>query len=75
MFPLEVALLPDQDLPLRIFEPRYVALVQHCVDSGDAFGVVLISRGREVGETMRGAMSACCPGSPNASTKALIGMH
>jgi len=49
MFPLEVALLPDQDLPLRIFEPRYVALVQHCVDSGDAFGVVLISRGREVG--------------------------
>ena len=49
MFPLEVALLPDQDLPLRIFEPRYVALVQHCVDSGDPFGVVLISRGREVG--------------------------
>ena len=49
MFPLEVALLPDQDLPLRIFEPRYVALVKHCVDSGDPFGVVLISRGREVG--------------------------
>jgi uncharacterized protein len=49
MFPLEVALLPEQDLPLRIFEPRYVALVQHCVDSGDPFGVVLISRGREVG--------------------------
>lgn len=49
MFPLEVALLPDQDLPLRIFEPRYVALVQHCVEAGDPFGVVLISRGREVG--------------------------
>jgi Lon protease-like protein len=49
MFPLEVALLPEQDLPLRIFEPRYVALVQHCVGSGDPFGVVLISRGREVG--------------------------
>ena len=37
MFPLEVALLPDQDLPLRIFEPRYAALVRHCVDTGDAF--------------------------------------
>jgi Lon protease-like protein len=49
MFPLEVALLPDQELPLRIFEPRYVALVRHCVDEGDPFGVVLISRGREVG--------------------------
>lgn len=49
MFPLESAVLPNQDLPLRIFEPRYVALVRHCVESGDPFGVVLISRGREVG--------------------------
>lgn len=49
MFPLESALLPDQDLPLRIFEPRYGALVRHCVDAGDPFGVVLIARGREVG--------------------------
>ncbi len=49
MFPLETAMLPNQDLPLRIFEPRYGALVQHCLDSGEPFGVVLISRGREVG--------------------------
>ncbi|OBG75022.1 ATP-dependent protease [Mycobacterium sp. E1715] len=49
MFPLESALLPDQNLPLRIFEPRYGALVRHCLDTGDPFGVVLISRGREVG--------------------------
>ncbi len=49
MFPLESAQLPDEDLPLRIFEPRYGALVRHCVDSGEPFGVVLISRGREVG--------------------------
>lgn len=49
MFPLESAVLPDQDLPLRIFEPRYGALVRHCLDTGEGFGVVLISRGREVG--------------------------
>src|ERR1700756_3631581 len=49
MFPLESVVLPNADLPLRIFEPRYVALVRHCVDSGEPFGVVLISRGREVG--------------------------
>ena len=49
MFPLEAALLPGQDLPLRIFEPRYGALVRHCLDSGEPFGVVLIARGREVG--------------------------
>jgi Lon protease-like protein len=49
MFPLESALLPDEDLPLRIFEPRYGALVRRCVDGDEPFGVVLISRGREVG--------------------------
>jgi uncharacterized protein len=50
MFPLESALLPDEDLPLRIFEPRYTALVRDCMrDADPRFGVVLISRGREVG--------------------------
>src|ERR1700757_1484426 len=49
MFPLESALLPHQDLPLRIFEPRYGALVRRCIDGDEPFGVVLIARGREVG--------------------------
>jgi Lon protease-like protein len=49
MFPLESALLPDQDLPLRIFEPRYGALVRRCIDGDEPFGVVLIAQGREVG--------------------------
>lgn len=50
MFPLEVAMLPGEELPLRVFEPRYSALVQHCLEQDDpAFGVVLIAAGREVG--------------------------
>jgi len=50
MFPLEVAMLPGEELPLRIFEPRYSALVQTCLAADDpAFGVVLIAAGREVG--------------------------
>jgi uncharacterized protein len=50
MFPLEVAMLPGEELPLRIFEPRYTALVSVCLATDDpAFGVVLISAGREVG--------------------------
>ncbi|MHA7649691.1 LON peptidase substrate-binding domain-containing protein [Mycobacterium sp. ML4] len=50
MFPLESVLLPGEDLPLRIFEPRYTALVRDCLDRPEPrFGVVLISRGREVG--------------------------
>jgi uncharacterized protein len=50
MFPLQSALLPDEDLPLQIFEPRYAALVRDCIrDTDPRFGVVLISQGREVG--------------------------
>ncbi|MGY4710789.1 LON peptidase substrate-binding domain-containing protein [Mycolicibacterium sp. CBM1] len=50
MFPLESALLPGEVLPLRIFEPRYAQLVEDCLALPDpAFGVVLITRGREVG--------------------------
>ena len=50
MFPLGTALLPGAVLPLRVFEPRYRALVRHCVEVGPPeFGVVLIARGFEVG--------------------------
>ncbi|MGV0872295.1 LON peptidase substrate-binding domain-containing protein [Mycolicibacterium sp. XJ879] len=50
MFPLQVAMLPGEELPLRIFEPRYTALVSDCLATDDpSFGVVLIEAGREVG--------------------------
>ncbi|BBX47842.1 LON peptidase substrate-binding domain-containing protein [Mycobacterium cookii] len=50
MFPLQSALLPGEDLPLQIFEPRYAELVRDCLrDNDPRFGVVLISQGREVG--------------------------
>ena len=51
MFPLGTVLLPGGRLPLRIFEPRYVAMLEHCRSgAGDGtFGVVLIERGSEVG--------------------------
>jgi Lon protease-like protein len=50
MFPLQVAMLPGEELPLRIFEPRYTAMISECLTTDDpAFGVVLIAAGREVG--------------------------
>lgn len=51
MFPLGTVLLPGEPLPLQVFEPRYVALVRGILDEELApeFGVVLISRGSEVG--------------------------
>ncbi len=50
MFPLGSVLLPGGVLPLHVFEPRYQALVRHCMATEPhEFGVVLIERGREVG--------------------------
>ena len=49
MFPLGMVLVPGAPLPLRVFEPRYRALVADCVAGDGEFGVVLIERGHEVG--------------------------
>ena len=50
MFPLGSVLLPGMPLPLRVFEPRYVALLSTVLGEADReFGVVLIERGSEVG--------------------------
>jgi len=49
MFPLGSVLFPSMLLPLRVFEPRYRAMVGHCLEHQVDFGVVLIERGSEVG--------------------------
>lgn len=49
MFPLGSVCFPRAVLPLHVFEPRYRALVQHCLATDAPFGVVLIERGQEVG--------------------------
>lgn len=50
MFPLGSVLLPGMPLPLRVFEPRYVAMLSSVLGEAEReFGVVLIERGSEVG--------------------------
>lgn len=51
MFPLGSVLAPHMVLPLHVFEPRYRAMLDDLLaDDGDGeFGVVLITRGHEVG--------------------------
>lgn len=50
MFPLGSVLFPFMPLPLRIFEPRYLAMLADILkDEPSEFGVVLIERGSEVG--------------------------
>lgn len=49
LFPLNTVLFPGQVLPLHIFEPRYRAMINQCIDKSWPFGVVLIREGEEVG--------------------------
>jgi ATP-dependent Lon protease len=41
LFPLNVVLLPGEDLPLHIFEPRYRQMVGRCLDEKSEFGMLL----------------------------------
>jgi len=41
LFPLNVVLLPGEQLPLHIFEPRYRRMVRQCLKSDSPFGMLL----------------------------------
>jgi Lon protease-like protein len=41
LFPLNVVLLPGADLPLHIFEPRYLEMVDRCLKEKSEFGILL----------------------------------
>ncbi len=49
LFPLHTVLCPGVALPLHIFEDRYRALVERCIERDEPFGVVLIRNGRDTG--------------------------
>jgi ATP-dependent Lon protease len=40
LFPLGLVLLPSEQVPLHIFEPRYRELIGECLDAGEPFGLV-----------------------------------
>lgn len=48
LFPLRSVLFPGGHLPLRIFEPRYLDMVQRCHARDEPFGVVSLTSGDEV---------------------------
>jgi Lon protease-like protein len=41
LFPLNVVLVPGADLPLHIFEPRYLEMGNRCLKEKSVFGVLL----------------------------------
>ena len=40
LFPLGVVLLPQMKMPLHIFEERYKAMINECIDQSKPFGIV-----------------------------------
>jgi uncharacterized protein len=50
LFPLNTVLFPGAVLNLHVFEERYRRMVAECLDTGEAFGVVLIRDGQEAGD-------------------------
>ena len=58
LFPLNTVLFPGGELNLRIFEPRYLDMVQRCQAQGQAFGVVALTSGREVRQREGGGFKA-----------------
>jgi Lon protease-like protein len=41
LFPLNLVLVPGEQAPLHIFEPRYRELIAECLDFGNDFGLLL----------------------------------
>ena len=41
LFPLNLVLVPGEQAPLHIFEPRYRELISECLDFGNDFGLLL----------------------------------
>jgi len=43
LFPLSLVALPSELVPLHIFEERYKAMVEHCLEEDTEFGIVWLS--------------------------------
>jgi Lon protease-like protein len=52
LFPLDIVLFPGMRIELRIFEPRYLAMVERCVSEDIPFGIVLVDNIRPDGEVV-----------------------
>jgi Lon protease-like protein len=55
LFPLGLVLLPEEVVPLHIFEERYKLMIGECLDEGGEFGILWMADDglREVGCTAR----------------------
>lgn len=59
LFPLKTVLYPGGQLPLKVFEQRYLEMTKRCLRDDTVFGVCLIREGHEVGEPALPAGIGC----------------
>jgi len=59
LFPLNTVMFPGSVLPLQIFEQRYLDLIKQCMKQQTGFVTVLISEGKEVGDTPQIVSTGC----------------
>lgn len=51
LFPLNTVLFPGMALPLHIFEERYLAMVNECLEGNRQFGVIMVAPAEEGEDT------------------------
>jgi len=59
LFPLNTVLFPGSQLPLQIFEQRYLSLITQSLKEQQGFVTVLISDGKEVDDTPKIFSTGC----------------
>lgn len=59
LFPLNTVLFPGSQLPLQIFEQRYLSLITESLKEQQGFVTVLISDGKEVEDTPKIFSTGC----------------
>ena len=42
LFPINISILPDELVPLHIFEDRYKKMVSNCLENNQEFGIIWI---------------------------------
>jgi len=46
LFPLKISILPQEVLPLHIFEDRYKKMVSNCIENKHLFGMIYRDKGQ-----------------------------
>lgn len=48
LFPLSTVLFPGSQIPLQVFEVRYLDMIRQCITNDTTFGIVALTSGSEV---------------------------